>query len=392
MTCHDARELFSDWTDEALTAEDRARVAAHLAECADCRKELERFRATVALLNRMERPRAPVGFVDRVLAARQPAPWYRRLFRRLFLPLSVKLPAEAAALLLVAVLAVYVFQRTPEFQQMAGQKAVPQMARPEPPAAPTSPPAPARREAARSALSDRPSTRQLDAKGKTPVASEVARSSVADEASKAAPQAPALPPSSPAQPTGELKKEGETQRFAAPGPASAPRPVPAEDAGKPAPASPPAAPGTVPVPGIERRGEVSGQEAGGARTPAPALQPGAAPPTEGRADSERDKLLRSPAPAQRSAVRVLPSADIVGRLAVRDRDAAERALGEALQGAGGVVISRREEAGATVVEVAVPKAAYPEFSQALARIGAWRPDVEPSDLPPHVRVTLRLIQ
>src|SRR5262245_44140397 len=112
MTCHDARALFSDWMDEALTAEERGRVDAHLAECADCRNELERFTATVSLLHRMERPRAPVDLVDRVLAAARPAPWHRRLLQRLFLPLAVKLPAEAAALLLVAGLAVYVFQRT----------------------------------------------------------------------------------------------------------------------------------------------------------------------------------------------------------------------------------------------------------------------------------------
>jgi len=91
-------------------------------------------------------------------------------------------------------------------------------------------------------------------------------------------------------------------------------------------------------------------------------------------------------------MRVLPSADVVGRLAVKDREAAERTLGEVLARSGGVVISRREEAGATVVEVAVPKTAYPEFSQELARIGTWRPEGEPSELPPNVRVTLRLVQ
>jgi hypothetical protein len=91
-------------------------------------------------------------------------------------------------------------------------------------------------------------------------------------------------------------------------------------------------------------------------------------------------------------MRILPSADVAGRLAVKDRDAAERALVELLARSGGVVMARREEAGATVVEVAVPKSAYLEFSQGLARIGAWQPEGGPSDLPPNVRVTLRLVQ
>ena len=67
MTCHDARGLLSDLVDRALTPDEQRRVEAHLAGCADCRKEHERFLATVTLLQRMERPRAPVGFVDRVL-------------------------------------------------------------------------------------------------------------------------------------------------------------------------------------------------------------------------------------------------------------------------------------------------------------------------------------
>src|SRR5262245_28653416 len=121
MTCHETRELLSDLVDGALTPDEEARVEAHLGGCADCRKEHERFRATVTLLQRMERPRAPVGFVDRVLAAARPAPWYRRWLGRLFLPISVKLPAEAAAVLLVAGLAVFVFQRTPELQNATRQ-------------------------------------------------------------------------------------------------------------------------------------------------------------------------------------------------------------------------------------------------------------------------------
>jgi hypothetical protein len=409
MTCHDARELFSDWADDALTAEERARVDAHLAGCADCRKELERFTAAIALLHRMERPRAPAGFVDRVLAAKQGAPWYRRLFQRLFLPLSVKLPAEAAALLLVAGLAVYVFQRTPELQQAARPAALRPAARPEAPPAPTSPPAPATvlREAPSGALRDQPSRLQLEARRKEPVAPEDTRLSRSDEASRVAPkpgpQAPAALPSPSVEPTVGQKKEGEPQGFATPGApaqsASKSRPVPAEEAGKPAPPTAPPAPAPGGGPGVEPRAEVTkearAQESGAARAPAPAPQPRAAPATEGRADSARQNTMRSPAPmapAPGSAMRVLPSADVVGRLAVKDRGTAERALGDVLARAGGVVISRREEAGITVVEVVVPKATYPDFSKGLALIGVWRPERPPSELPPNVRVTLRLVE
>jgi len=406
MNCHDARELFSDWVDEALTAEDRTRVDAHLAQCADCRTELERFRETVALLHRVERPRAPVGFVDRVLEAARPAPWHRRLLQRLFLPLSVKLPAEAAALLLVAGLAVYVFQRTPDLQQAARQETLGSTTRSDAPPTTLSaqPPAPAVAESSRGALLDRPSTPQPEAE-KLKAAPEDSRLSGLPEARKPAipaePRAPAAPPSSVERL--ELKKEREAQNFATPRaperPASQAPPAPAEESAKAA--SPPAPPAgaAAPAPSVDPKVDVK-KEAGAEglaapRAPGRALsQSRPAPALEGRADSEGDKVVRSPAPAvpPRSAMRVLPSADVVGRLAVKDRDAAERALGELLVRAGGVVLSRREEAGATVVEVAVPKTAYLEFSQELARIGTWRPEGEPSELPPNVRVTLRLVQ
>ena len=116
-----------------------------------------------------------------------------------------------------------------------------------------------------------------------------------------------------------------------------------------------------------------------------------------RLDSATNKTQTAAPPpaaagAPRSALRALPPADVVGRLSVKDRGDAERALAEALARAGGVVLSRREEGGATVVDVAVPAAAYPEFSEGLARIGVWRPDGQPAELPPSVRITLRLVE
>src|SRR5262249_41366530 len=130
MTCHNARDLLSGLVDDTLTDEERERVQGHLDECTECRKESDRFHATVALLRAMDRPRAPVGLVDRVLASTDPLPWHRRWLGRLFLPITVKLPAEAAALLLVAGLAVFVFQRTPELQQTARVAPAPSPERP----------------------------------------------------------------------------------------------------------------------------------------------------------------------------------------------------------------------------------------------------------------------
>lgn len=141
MTCHEARELYSALLDEELDPVERAGVESHVAGCPECARELDRFRRTVSLIRAAEPVRAPVGFVDRVLAAAQPVPWYRRLAHRLFWPLRVKLPIEAAAALLVAGAAVYVFQHTPELQQAARQETPAPAPSPAPSARPAPPPA-----------------------------------------------------------------------------------------------------------------------------------------------------------------------------------------------------------------------------------------------------------
>ena len=113
MTCQDARDLFSARADDALSPVEQAHLQAHLATCAECEREWVRFERTVALVQAIEPAHAPAGFVDRVMGARA-RPWYARLARGLFVPWPVKLPVEAAAIVLVAGLAVMIFQRSPE--------------------------------------------------------------------------------------------------------------------------------------------------------------------------------------------------------------------------------------------------------------------------------------
>jgi hypothetical protein len=84
--------------------------------------------------------RAPAGFDDRVIGAARPVERRRWFARRPVLPLGMRLPAQVAALLLVATTAVWVFQRSPELQQAARQEApVPPASAPPAPAAPATP-------------------------------------------------------------------------------------------------------------------------------------------------------------------------------------------------------------------------------------------------------------
>lgn len=332
MNCHEARDWFSACVDGALTAGERARLEGHLAECIDCRRELDRFSQTVSLLGGLERQRAPVGFVDRVLAAVRATPWHRRLLERLFLPLRLKLPMEAAAVILVATLAVYVFQRTPELQRATREEAPPQAT------------APAATEAQRSPTLATPSRE---------------RSRVRDSAG----------PAGGPEPT---PRQGAVTREDTEGPASS----------KPSP--PP-----------EPKQESAERPAGASRVleqsplPAPAAPQ---PLLRKRAGSgeERSRGLAAPPPAALEATRGLPSSDVVGRLVITDRETAERGLTDLLMRAGGTLVTRRVESGVTLVEIVVPRSAYGEFAQGLARIGSWQPEQEPALLSPQVHITLRL--
>ena len=124
MTCTETRDLFSALADDALTPAERAALDAHLAGCAECRRELAAFGRTVALVRAIDPAHAPAGFVDRVLAAAWPEPWPRWLVRRLSAPWPT-LPLGAAALLLVAGLAVLLFRASPEPQQTARYQSAP---------------------------------------------------------------------------------------------------------------------------------------------------------------------------------------------------------------------------------------------------------------------------
>jgi anti-sigma factor RsiW len=97
MSCHDAREWLSDLLDDALEADARAHVEAHLAGCAECMRELDRLRATVSLLapSNGRRPR-PASSTSCLEAAR-PTPWHRRLLDWLAASGSSDFPSRAAA-------------------------------------------------------------------------------------------------------------------------------------------------------------------------------------------------------------------------------------------------------------------------------------------------------
>ena len=355
MNCHDARDRLSDFLDEALGPPELAEVRAHLEGCPECRGELERLRATVSLLGRVERPRAPLGFVDRVMAAARPAPWYRRLGRLLFLPLGIKLPAEAAAMVMIAVLGVFLLQRTPEMKEATRPEFRSPASRSEAPPEKNAEPAPAR-EPAQSDLK----AGKADSGKRAEQAPRVGHGAENTMRGERRLDTPPSPPPASEESKQELNKERDADRFRKAG-------APSIQAAQ---APPAAAPGAV-VP--------------------------AAPPAESGAKSrdsaEGQSRALAPARPEVSAKRQSAMSGVFGRLNVKDRPSAEKGLTDLLTRLGGSEISRRQELGATVVEVLVPEARYTEFVRSLTALGAWTAEGQPTALPtdpPQLRFSIRI--
>ena len=354
MNCHDARDRLSEFLDEALGPPELAEVRAHLEGCPECRRELERLRATVSLLARVERPRAPLGFVDRVMAAARPVPWYRRLGRLLFLPLGIKLPAEAAAMVMIAVLGVFLLQRTPEMKEAARPEFQSPASRSEAPER-NAEPAPAREPAQSDSKAGKAGSGKWAEQA--PRVGREAENTMRDERRLDSPPSP--PPAS-EEPKQELNKERDADRF--------------QKAGAPSIQAAPAPPAAAP----------------GAAVPA-------APPAESGAKSrdsaEGQSRALAPARPEVSVRRQSAMSGVFGRLNVKDRPSAEKSLTDLLTRLGGSEIGRRQELGATVVEVLVPEARYPEFVRSLTALGTWTAEGQPTALPtdpPQLRFSIRI--
>jgi Putative zinc-finger len=352
MTCHEARELFSGLVDDALGADERRALDVHLATCADCGRELQRFRSTVALLRSVEPARAPAGFVDRVLDAARPAPWPRRLLRALVLPWPLKLPVEAAAIVLVAVGVVYVFRVTPQLEQ-------------------------ATRLESTYKTDTTTSQTETATTGSRDVASEPAAPPAPQEADRAFEKAPA-----PKDRLGENETAAPARaRNQAEPPAAGLRDTARNVDRQKRPSTPPPTEPPVPgklsaPPGRAERDRGVAQES--KRVPA-------SPAPEARADAQR-----APQSARSSTALSVTPPDVSGRLAVADQTAALRGLAYLVDRLGAVENGRVTGDVGPIIEITVPREAYAEFMRELTRLGRWELTREAASLPAQVRVVLHI--
>lgn len=119
MTCDEAREAFSDLYDATLSGAPLASLTRHLEDCPACRAEWTAFQRAVEAVARLGSAEPSPGFSARVRQRVEAPSEWRRLVEWLFLPLHVKVPIQALALLLVAFAGLLIYQQSPEVRRQA---------------------------------------------------------------------------------------------------------------------------------------------------------------------------------------------------------------------------------------------------------------------------------
>lgn len=118
MNCSEVQSRLSEYLDNILEAATKDNIIDHLSACARCRAEADNLAQTTKLVKVLPELEPPANFTTRVMAhvreqAMKPSAW-----ERFFLPFRFKLPIHAAAVVLVSILAFYVYQKEPQQQKL----------------------------------------------------------------------------------------------------------------------------------------------------------------------------------------------------------------------------------------------------------------------------------
>src|SRR5438128_3236796 len=287
-----------------------------------------------------------------------------------FLPWPVKLPMEAAAVVLVAVGVALVYRGSPELQQSARQEPAAPVVTQAPSVAPPEAPAPAREnDAPRILYGARgdEKAREQDPPREAEKAKAAPRAQERVEGFAKAPEPGALAD----------KKRAEAPARSAPQPAPTARDADLQKATESQDRQAP----------VVGKLEAPASRAERQRAAKDDVRSGATQQTELRADSLK---AQRPARAPPSATSAFVPPDVAGQLAVSDRELALRSLAELVARLGAAQTRRFDTSDGPIIEIAVPREVYAELNRGLAQLGRWQPGKEPSTLPATVRVVVRI--
>ncbi len=121
MECGQIQKRMPAYVDGMDSPEERRLIDQHLPSCPSCRKALEEYQKIRERLLSLEEVEPPPGFAQRILAQVEEGETKGGILKKLFYPLHVKIPIQAIATIVIAVLAIQVY-RSLEPQKAAVQQ------------------------------------------------------------------------------------------------------------------------------------------------------------------------------------------------------------------------------------------------------------------------------
>jgi hypothetical protein len=110
MKCEEVQSHFSDYVDKTAEAPRAKGIENHLTNCPICSEEFAGLLQCQQLVSGLPELEPPLGFTMRVMAHVRDAANEQSLWKRVFMPLKIKVPLQATAVVLVGILSFYVYQ------------------------------------------------------------------------------------------------------------------------------------------------------------------------------------------------------------------------------------------------------------------------------------------
>lgn len=111
MQCRSIGERLSAYIENHLSSEEKLRIKEHLETCRNCRASLEDLKKTIQYTRGLEEMEPPPWLAQRVMdKIREEAGQKKGILQRLFSSVHIKVSLEAAAMIAIVVVAVYVYK------------------------------------------------------------------------------------------------------------------------------------------------------------------------------------------------------------------------------------------------------------------------------------------
>ncbi len=125
MTCAEVQLLLSEYIEKSLDTIRMKAVETHLLACSGCRAETEGLVDCIREISELPLLDPPIGFTQRVMAHVREIEGRPSRWRRVLAPFRIGAPIQATALVLVAVVAVFLYQKESQIRGNAVSPAIP---------------------------------------------------------------------------------------------------------------------------------------------------------------------------------------------------------------------------------------------------------------------------